>query len=194
MPHRSLEPEPVEHAPGGVLFHERQPLHQNPIIRVVMPAQSIFLGGVLLAVGIGPGSSNPVPLVLIFLAFGVALPVLLFMITLETIVTDERLIVRYRPFPGRDIDAGEIRVATPLTYHPMRDAGGWGWRISPRYHRTFNVSGNRGVHVRFGDGSRDQFLLGSRRPEELAEAIGLARFNRVGVLADDDACAAAMPE
>ena len=180
MPDRPTHPNRLPPADGDVLFHERQPLHQNMIIRVVMPVMAIVVGVVLLTVGLGPGAGNPATLVLIFLAVGVAFPLLLFMIRLETIVTGERLIVRYRPFPGRDVDAGEIIEATAVRYHPIRDAGGWGWRISPRYHRVFNVSGNRGVHVRRGPGRRDQFLLGSRRPDELVEAIGLARFNRLG--------------
>lgn len=112
------------------------------------------------------------------LVAGVALPLLVMSITLKTTVTDRRITIGFRPFPGREIDPGDVVSVEAIRYDPLRDAGGWGWRTSGPFHRVFNVSGDRGVHVRLGEGHREQFVVGSRRAEVLAEAIELARVAR----------------
>ena len=158
------------------LFREVQPLHQNKILRVVLVVEAVFTAGVLGVLMLGPARSQwPMLLVTILLA-GVVLPLWIANLRLVTIVTDRRLIVRFRPMPGREIDAGRITHAEAVRYNPLADAGGWGWRMSRKYHRVFNVSGDRGVHIRYGGGPRDQFLVGSCRAEELAEAVALACF------------------
>jgi hypothetical protein len=57
------------------------------------------------------------------------------------------------------------------TYRPIRDYGGWGIRYG-RGGKAYNVSGNRGVMLELSDGQK--LLIGSQRPEELANAINLA--------------------
>lgn len=158
------------------LFREVQPMHQNMIIRIVMPIEMVVMAAVILPLALGPARHQWVELLLMYIAFGVVLPLMIMTIRLVTVVTDRRVLIRYRPFPGREIDAASIRSAQALKYNPLLDAGGWGWRVSAKFHRVFNVSGDRGVHIRYGERKKDQFLVGSRRAEELAEAIELSRF------------------
>ncbi len=158
------------------LFREVQPLHQNMIVRIVLPVEALITSCLLIALMLGPSRQQWPTLLVTLLLTGFVMPLGIANLRLVTIVTDRRLIVRFRPMPGRVVDAARITHAEAVRYDPMTDAGGWGWRMCRKYHRVFNVSGDRGVHVRFGDGPRDQFLVGSRRAEELAEAIGLAAF------------------
>lgn len=159
------------------LFREVQPLHQNMIVRIVLPVEALITAVVLVPLMLGPARQQWQSLLVTLLLAGVVLPLSIASWRLVTILTDRRLIVRFRPLPGREIDLGRITEAEAVRYHPIADAGGWGWRMSRKYHRVFNVSGNRGVHVRYGDRPRDQFLVGSRRAEELTEAIDLARYS-----------------
>ncbi len=159
------------------LFREVQPLHQNMIVRIFLPIEALITSGILIPLMIGPARQQWQVLLVTLLLAGFAMPLWIANWRLVTIVTDRRLIVRFRPLPGREVDIGRIIEAEAVRYNPIADAGGWGWKISRKYHRVFNVSGDRGVHVRFGGGRRDQFLVGSRRADELAEAIELARFS-----------------
>lgn len=161
-------------APQAELYFENQPLHQNLIVRVIAPFEALVMSGILIPILITAPASQRLPLILILVFAGVALPAMLFLIRLTTIVSDTELVIRYRPFPGRRIPIEQIRSAEAIRYNPI-EAGGWGWRISRAYHRVFNVSGDRGVHVIFGDAHTDQFLVGSRNADALADAINLAR-------------------
>lgn len=93
---------------------------------------------------------------------------------LTTQVTDEALYVRFRPFHlhARRFLPGEIASCEAITYRPMLEYGGWGLRWGLR-GKAYNVSGNRGVRLQFINGKR--LLIGSRRAEELAEAIRAIR-------------------
>jgi hypothetical protein len=55
------------------------------------------------------------------------------------------------------------------TYKPILEYGGWGVRWTMK-GKAYNVSGNRGVRLDFKDGKH--LLIGSQRPDELAQAIG----------------------
>lgn len=158
------------------LFREDQPMHQNMIVCVAMPFEMVITAAILLPLAFGQARHQMAELLIIYALCGLALPLWVMSLRLVTVVTDRRLVIRFRPMPGRDIAISSITRAEAVKYSPIGDGGGWGWRISGTYHRIFNVSGDRGVHVRFGESKRDQFLVGSRRPGELAEAIELAKF------------------
>ncbi|MHC4338483.1 MAG: hypothetical protein ACYSTG_11155 [Planctomycetota bacterium] len=57
------------------------------------------------------------------------------------------------------------------TYKPIREYGGWGIRYSFRkgIGRAYNMSGNKGVQLVFKNGKK--LLIGSQKPDELAQAI-----------------------
>lgn len=76
----------------------------------------------------------------------------------------------FRKIASEDLAGYEVR-----TYSPLKDYGGWGIRYGRR-GKAYNVSGNRGVQLEFSNG--DKLLLGSQKPEELAEAMNLALGKR----------------
>lgn len=154
---------PNEH----VVFKETQRLYENRIARVAM----LVCCAVTLAalVPLLPSRPDVLPGIV---ALGALLPAACLLIGMKTVVTNRRLIVTWvPPMPGRRIDRDLIIAAEPITYDPIGEGGGWGWRMSWRYHRVFNMSGNRAVHVRYGDRRSEQLLIGTRRPDELAAAL-----------------------
>jgi hypothetical protein len=89
-------------------------------------------------------------------------------------VREDGLFVRFRPFHlrPRQIPLAQVVGHRALKYRPIREYGGWGLRYGSG-GRAYNVSGDRGVRIDFADGKH--LLLGSRRPDELAAAIGALR-------------------
>jgi len=89
-------------------------------------------------------------------------------------VRDDGIYIKYSPFhmSYRKIPLSEIASVEARTYSPLREYGGWGCRGFGK-NIAYNVSGNRGVQLVLRDGKR--LLIGSQKPEELADAILLAK-------------------
>jgi hypothetical protein len=102
------------------------------------------------------------------LLFSIALVVLFARMRLVTEVRDDGVHVRFAPFTRRTIAFTDIEDLTVRTYRPLREFGGWGIRYGWRAN-AYNVSGNRGVQLALREGK--PLLLGSQRPEALADAI-----------------------
>lgn len=93
-------------------------------------------------------------------------------------VRSDGLYVQYKPihFRPKKIDLDRVAKALADTYWPLTEFGGWGICGATGLLRAYTARGNRGVRIiysrslNWGDGGR-QLLLGSQRPDELAEAI-----------------------
>ena len=84
-------------------------------------------------------------------------------------------------WPSQRIPLGDIVAARAVSYHPIRQFGGWGIRcgvFDGEKTLVYTVRGREGVLVRLRDERRvsgfrvKQFILGSLEPERLAAAIG----------------------
>lgn len=160
-------------APDAIFF-ERQPFW-HPIFRTAAPAVALtglgawgwgaWTGDFAAAGGLGFQRLA----IGAFLAFAAVVIVLLYRRTgLEVTVSPEGAHVRFFPFARRVIRAGDIRAARVRRYRPMEDYGGWGVRRGPG-GSAYLVSGDRGVEIVTRAGER--ILVGSSRPEQLAEAL-----------------------
>ena len=103
----------------------------------------------------------------------VGLPLLLAWAHLQLVVTDQEIVIDYRPFSRRRIPLSEVMGATARDYDALREYGGWGIKGWSRDKRAYNVSGKRGVELFLRDGR--SVMLGSLRADELAAAIMDAR-------------------
>ena len=93
----------------------------------------------------------------------------IYQMRLVTEVRDDGLYVQFVWLTRRrKIPFSEIKSYAARTYSPLLEYGGWGVRYGFG-GKAYNVSGNRGVQLEFTDGKR--LLIGSQRPEELAQAI-----------------------
>lgn len=165
-----MPPDPL----GDVLFDETQRLHENRIVRFVVPASSLTAVGVALPATLAPGSAPP-GLIALIVGMGVGVPLLLAFLPMRTTVGTRALRVRSVVWFARTIPVEAITSANAVRYNPIRDCGGWGLRRSRRHGLVMNVSGDRGAHVTSLDKGREaSMLIGSRRAEELAAAIRVA--------------------
>ena len=127
-----------------------------------------------------PWGNNPtsdrtlVIVAVLVLAFAVGTPAVLFVLRLSTSVDATHLHVRFLPFLRRSIPLEEIAHCEARTYRPLGEYGGWGirWGWGGRGW-VYSISGNRGVQLEFVGGKR--LLIGSQRPEQLADAIVTAK-------------------
>lgn len=104
-------------------------------------------------------------------------PTMFWWARLLTVVEDDRLHISFRPFlVRRNLPASEIVRFQATEYSPILEYGGWGLRWRPGKGKAYNVSGDRGVRLTLSDG--EEFLVGSRRPEELETAITQAKDRR----------------
>lgn len=83
-------------------------------------------------------------------------------------VYENHLIVRFKPFVKKIIPYPDIQMCEAVTYHPIREFGGWGIRYR-KGEVAYTVSGNKGVRLHLKNGKR--ILIGSLKPERLAEEI-----------------------
>ncbi|WP_250846854.1 hypothetical protein [Aquisphaera insulae] len=107
----------------------------------------------------------------------VAMPLLLVLALLRmtTEVTPDELRVWFGwiPIYRRAIQVSGIVRHQVVEYRPIADYGGWGIRAGRNGERALNARGNRGVRLELADGTK--LLIGSQRPEELAETLEAAR-------------------
>jgi hypothetical protein len=167
------------------LFVEEQPLRDNKLLYLALViglGTIVFFGYAMyrqLLLGRPFGDrpmGDPALFVigLFYILVGVLLLWLFFRGALVTEVRQSGLFVRYYPFHRtfRRIPLEGLLTCEARTYGPIREYGGWGIRVGMG-KRAYNVSGNRGVELKYGDGKT--LLIGSRKAEQLAGAIDSIR-------------------
>ena len=141
------------------VFSEQQGFSRNFI-------NGLFVSVVLLFLGLAWRSQTQGLLV------GAALVAVLWALMLAakmtTQVDDDGITIRTLFFINRRISYDEIVTAQSVVYKPLRDFGGWGYRIGPG-GKAYNMSGNLGVQLVLTRERR--VLIGSQKPDDLAAAI-----------------------
>lgn len=158
-----------------IRFHEVQRIHQVWvwILIVFIAALGWYFFLAQIVYGEAPGT-NPAPdwvVLVIWGIFGILFPIWFVMMKLETLVTDEGLAFRFYPLQlhWRTISFSEIETAEAVTYHPIREFGGWGIRFGWRGGMAYNIRGDHGVRITKNNGKK--ILIGSGRAEELGQAL-----------------------
>jgi hypothetical protein len=122
-----------------------------------------------------PWGDRPAPdwmMVLLWLVFGIGLPLFFLYLRLVVTVTDSYVEIHFRPLTRRTIPIAKVSHVEARNYAPLREYGGWGIR-GLGGNRAYNVSGDRGVTLVLTDGRK--VLIGSQRADELAQAIVAAQ-------------------
>jgi len=167
--------------PDAPIYTETQRLHQNAIVRYVVPISCLFSVGLAAAITLSQGS--PGTDLALILAIGLGVPLGLSMLAMHTTVTERSLCVRTLVAFTKTIDVDQIFDAQAIRYNPLADCGGWGGpRRSRKYGVVYNMAGDHGVLVHYHDAGRERsMLIGSRRGEELERAIRVAaNLSKVG--------------
>ncbi len=159
------------------MYKEEQRFRQSWVWGIVLVVAALGWWGFIQQIVLGrPFGENPAPdwgVWLLWLFIGVGLPVLFVLIRLVLEVTVDAVIIRYRPLKKRRIPLADVDQAKVRTYNAIREYGGWGIKGWSLRNVAYNVSGDRGVELTLLDGRR--VMLGSQRPEELAQAIETQR-------------------
>ena len=111
-------------------------------------------------------------MVLLWLLFGIGLPLFFLYLRLIVTVTDESIDIHFRPLTRRTVPISDVTHVKARTYAPLREYGGWGIR-GRRGNRAYNVSGDRGAELVLTDGRK--IMIGSQRADDLALAIAAAQ-------------------
>ncbi len=165
----------------NLLYREVQHFRQVWLWILVLSVALFAIYGMVQQLILGkPFGNNPAPdivLIIIVVIFGFGFPILFHMMNLTTEVRSDGLYIRFFPLhlsfhktPLEDLSRYEVR-----TYSPLKEYGGWGIRYGAK-GKAYNVRGNRGVQLELSNGKR--VLIGSQKPEELAEAIDTALAKR----------------
>jgi hypothetical protein len=168
---------------GPALFHEEQRFRQPWIILLILGlAALIWYAAWQQLVLRNPFGDNPAPdtvMVAIWLLFGIGMPLFFYGLRLVAEVRMDGLYFRFHLFQWRwrHLRWEDLEAAEAITYHPLRDYGGWGIRVGTK-GTAYIVSGNRGLHLKRRKGS--DLLLGSQRPEQFIEALHATGHLREG--------------
>lgn len=119
-----------------------------------------------------PFGSRPAPdgaVLALWAGMGIGLPALLVSLRLVVEVDGEGVRWKLWPLARGRVSGERIVSARAVSYRPIRDYGGWGYRWVPGRAVAINLSGTEGVRVELNNGRH--VLLGSERGEELARAV-----------------------
>jgi hypothetical protein len=159
-----------------IKFREEQRFHQLwvwiIIAFIAVLAWYFFVAQILFEEPLG---NNPAPdwaVLVIWIIFGILFPLWFLVMRLEIVVTGSGLSFRFFPLHlgWKIIPFSEIANAEAVTYHPLREYGGWGIRFGWRGGMAYNIQGDQGVRITLNNGKK--ILLGSQHAEDLAQALG----------------------
>jgi len=96
----------------------------------------------------------------------VSVILLLWFSTLETIITEKYIQVKYFPFVNKTFQLNDIKFMKVIDYGFV---GGWGIRFWTKYGTVYNTSGSKGLHIKLATGK--SYVIGTQKPEELQRII-----------------------
>lgn len=158
-------------------FEERQRFTQPWLWIFLAAVIGLMTWGFVQQIVLGePWGSQPAPDLMLWILcplVGLGFPLFFWALRLDTIVTEDEVHVRLRPFRWRRIPLGTITRCEARTYRPIREYGGWGVRYGGKRGWAYNVKGTHGVQLEIEDAR--PLLIGSQRSDELAAAINAPR-------------------
>ena len=151
-------------------FEEHQRFRQPALIVLVVLLACLGVGTAVLVARDEDSSALPWRALLVGLLAGLGVPAWVLSLEMATTVDADGMEVRFvLGFASMRFAVADMASVRAVTYHPMREFGGWGVRWGRGGSRAYNVSGNRGVEIIHASGRR--WIIGSQRAEELAAAL-----------------------
>ena len=158
-----------------IYYKEEQKFRQLWIWLLILMLSGIWIWQLVQQIFMGiPFGNNPSSNLAVILTglFPVLTIILFRVLTLETIINDNGVHYRFRPFQRKPkvIKAEDILRYEVKKYNPLKDYGGWGIRLgSFGKGKAYNVSGNMGVLFEFKNGKK--FMLGTQNPVSVKSAL-----------------------
>lgn len=167
---------------GKLLFSERQSFRNTFFwwleLTIGLSVIALMAYGISVQIFLGqPWGNNPMSDTALILT---SIATIVIMGGIHWLFTTMQLIIEidasgihysYYPFVSRtkhvrkkDLKSVEVRL-----YSPILEYGGWGYRISLRNGKSFNIKGSYGLQLIFSNGNK--LLLGTQKPDELRRAL-----------------------
>lgn len=96
---------------------------------------------------------------------------LIFVLRLKTVIDSKGIHYQFIPFmrSPKSYFWRDIRECYVTKYNPLRDFGGWGYRMSFKKGKAVNIRGNMGIQLILNDGKK--VLIGTQKTNEAETAI-----------------------
>jgi len=113
---------------------------------------------------------------LLFVLFGLALPISIWHCKLVTQVRSDGIHIRLAPFHrrARIFSYDMIQSYELIDYSPLTHFGGWGIRINHFGETSYSMNGNRGL---FLNTTKGHYVIGTQNPKALEQSVKKALEN-----------------
>ena len=173
---------------GKLLFSETQHFKNTIFWWIEVSVGLITLGGLAygISINLSPGEDwvntpvgNPTNIIAATITAIVLGGVHWLFTTMKLIVVidSDNLYYSYYPFvrSKKQLRKNDLKQVEVRKYNPILEYGGWGYRISARNGKAYNMKGSYGLQLVFNNG--DRLLIGTQKPEELKRAIDQLKDN-----------------
>lgn len=156
------------------VFIEKQKFDQWWFRLLVLTGPAIlwfaFIQQIILKKEFGNNPAPDVLLIILWILFGILMPVFLLNIQLITVITTDGIYIKFLPFylKYRRFDFTNIEKYEVRKYKVISEYGGYGIRGTKK-NRAYNVKGDTGLQIIFKDGNK--LLIGTQKSEEIEMAV-----------------------
>jgi hypothetical protein len=151
---------------SSVIFQEWAFL-PRPVMVCLGTISVIFVGIFVLALATAQG---PWVAYALLAVLGIFLPLAIMTVHSRVSVIDGDVALQLWPLLRRQFSRQDVVSARQVQVSPLKDAGGYGWRLTGTGRRALVMHAGDGVEVTLQDGST--FLVGTRSAPALLEALG----------------------
>lgn len=160
------------------LFSEKQRFTQWWLWAILIALDALMIYGFVQQLIFKiPFGNNPSPdwVLVIFglIPFGISW--LIYAFRLETKITNEFMAFELYPLCSLNtIKWEEIETIYVREYSPLKEFGGWGYRVSSN-GTAYNISGNQGLQLKLKNGKK--ILIGTQKAEEVKQILNDLHIN-----------------
>ena len=158
-----------------ILFSEIQKFKQWWLWLIIGLINGLFVIGIIVQIifvqqfGTSPMTDTEL---IITTLFSFIITLLFSKISLETIIKQEGIYVRFFPFhlKFKYYSWGIIQQVSVIHYNPLLDYGGWGLRFGFFGKGiAYTISGTIGLHIQLKNNNK--LLIGTKQPEHIVEVL-----------------------
>ena len=97
--------------------------------------------------------------------------VLIYLFELKTTIDEIGIHYQFLPInlSKKSIRWNTLKKCYVRTYNPLKEYGGWGYRMSFKNGNAINIKGNKGIQLEFDNGKK--LLIGTQKQEEAKKVI-----------------------
>ncbi len=154
-----------------VVFEETQRFDQWWIRGIFILIMLVMLRMLIRIIDAGPLNKQGMLIIVLGIVPILITTFLLFGTRLKSRIDEIGIEAVFLPFSfsRRKFKWNEIKTVEVVDYNPLKDFGGWGYKISLKGNTAMNVKGKVGIKIFLENGK--QFLIGTQRPDEARKVI-----------------------